>query len=84
MASPLFKVYIGNEYVAACKHAEHAAAVVGASGTGTVRAGHAKRDTLWTEGEEEFSASESWDGAADIILRRLQEKRAQYHAKGAA
>ena len=52
-ASPQYKVYTANgEYEAACKSVKAAAAVVTFLGEGaTIRAGHRKRDIVWTEGE---------------------------------
>ena len=69
--APRYKVYRNGEYVAACKYAEDAAAIV-AMGTGEVRDGHKSRDTVWREGHEEFSAGESYDRAAAIIHDRCR------------
>ena len=69
-ASPKYKVYnkLGT-YVASCKHAEDAACLCAQYGAGaTVRLRH--HGVLWTEGDEAFPASESYDGAAKIIMQR--------------
>jgi hypothetical protein len=68
--TPMFKVYRGKEYVAACKYAEDAAALVGC-GCGTViKHGHGL--TLWTEGSEAFPAGESYDRAAEVMFGRIR------------
>jgi len=74
--SPNWKVYNPQgDYVAACKHLEDAACLAGLYGHGaTVRSGHAYKDCIWKEGHEEFSASESFDRAADLMLDRLTER----------
>jgi hypothetical protein len=69
-ASPQFKVYKSGEYIAAFKYADDAAMLAGARG-GQVRYGHSKWSVVWTEGEEEFAAGESWDDAACVILERV-------------
>jgi hypothetical protein len=70
MATPDFKVYsAGGEYVAACKYAEEAAALVALRGEGaTVRVRH--RWTVWTEGREAIPAGESYDLAAECMVAR--------------
>ena len=81
MTSPRFKVYSGaGEYRASCKSAEDAAVLVGigycaveGSDGGTVRLNHGR--ILWREGAEEFSAAESYDGAAIVIYQRAEENR---------
>ncbi len=71
-----WKVYRENEYMAACKYPEDAAVLVSAMGEGaTIRHGHSKKDTVWTEGSETFSAGESYDGVAEIAWRRLRNQR---------
>lgn len=67
-SSPQWKVYRDGEYVAACKYAEDAAALVSNFG-GVVKHGH--KLVVWTEGAEEFIAGESYDGAAEVMLQRL-------------
>lgn len=78
-ASPDLKVFCPQgEYVAACKRYEDAACLASFYGDGaTIRLGHAKRLTLWTEGAEEFGAGESYDRAANVMAdRRFQLNRA--------
>lgn len=71
--TPYLKVYTpGKKYVAACKHASDAAALASLHGPGsTVRYGHRVKDTVWTEGEEEVEAGESYDRAAATIIGRV-------------
>ena len=70
-ASPRFKVYNeGGKYLASCHHADDAAALVALRG-GTVRDGHLRKSIIWTEGAEEFPASESYDGAAAVMWDRI-------------
>lgn len=75
-ASPQFKIYRGGEYVASVKYLEDAAAIVSVSG-GVVKYQH--KYTLWTEGSEEFSAGDSFDGAAEVMRDRLKQlNKTQY------
>lgn len=68
--SPVWKVYdVNGEYTAATKSADDAAMLVGARAGGTVRYKH--RKIVWREGHEEFSAADSWDGAAMVMVERL-------------
>ncbi len=72
--SPRFKVYTAdNEYVAACKHAEDAAAIVASYEGGTIRDGH--RKVLWREGSEETSSGDSYDCTASTVHARLLANR---------
>lgn len=84
--SPDLKVYTAdNEYVACFKHYEDAAAFVAFRGRGaTVRYGHNKKFTLWTEGAEAFPAGESFDRAAALMNRRrfLQSAEGYIRAYG--
>jgi hypothetical protein len=66
-SSPQLKVYRNGEYVASCKYAEDAAAIVGLSGT--IRIGHNK--IIWHEGNESQPASESYDFVAETIRKRI-------------
>ena len=70
-ATPKFKVYdAAGAYQAACKEPEAAAAVVSLYGSGsTIRLGHAKRDTVWTEGVD-GDAGDSYDDVAERVLGR--------------
>ena len=78
-ATPQYKCYLNNEYLASTKHLEDAAVLVAAWSGGEVRYGH--NFVLWTEGKEVFSAGESYDGAADIMQRRLTHQRELAQAK---
>jgi len=76
--APQFKVYkAGGEYMAACKEPEAAAAIVSLYGTGaTIRDGHKKSDTVWTEGEAyDGSAGDSYDLVAETVWRIIEERR---------
>ena len=67
-ASPKWKVYSPeNEYVAACKHVEDAAAVVALRGDGaTIREGHTKATIVWIEGTDGH-AGDSYDAVVDRV-----------------
>ena len=80
--SPRFKVYTADQrYIGCLVHLEDAAAMVALQGAGaTIRDGHAKRTTLWTEGSESISAGESYDEAATIMNERIAARRAQWPA----
>jgi hypothetical protein len=71
--SPYLKLFNPQgEYVACFKHLEDAAALVSIYGDGAeIRDGHNKRNTIWREGSEDFSAGESCDRAADVMLDRM-------------
>lgn len=72
-ASPKYKVYTPEkEYEASCKHGEVAAAIVAMLGDGaTIRLDHSR--ILWTEGEEQIPASESYDGVAATLFVRERD-----------
>ena len=74
-ATPQFKVFNAEgEYVASVKYFEDAACLMSFYGEGaSVRAGHGKKETLWTEGRESFSAGESYDDAAEVMASRLAD-----------
>ena len=78
--APKWKVYRNGQYVAACKHPDDAAVLVSASG-GEVRADHSPKWTVWREGQEEFSAGESYGRAAEVMLERLQDLKEAAHIK---
>ena len=71
-ASPKYKIYnSSNEYIASVKHVEDAAVLASANGDGTtIRVGHAKRDIVWLEGQEQMPASESFDFVDQTISGR--------------
>lgn len=70
--SPRFKVYTaGGAYEGCVKHLESAAALVSVLGDGaTVRNGHAKNDTIWTEGADGDALD--YDHATETMLSRLK------------
>jgi hypothetical protein len=72
-SSPTLKVYdAAGEYIASVKYAEHAAVLVSVLGAGaTIRQGHARRMTLWTEGHELQPAAESYDFVANLVYERM-------------
>lgn len=72
-ASPDFKIYRDGEYVASCKYAEDAACLAGMSEGTVVKYRH--RQVIWREGVEDFFASESWDGAAEVMSSRLPQRQ---------
>lgn len=86
MAAPYWKVFNPRgEYVAACKLPEDAAAIIAAYGPGaTLRAGHAKKETVWTEGVDGV-AGESYDAvgahAREALRRRSKENARQAQAR---
>ena len=67
-ATPGLKVYCEKEYIAACKYAEDAAALVALSG-GEIRLDH--RLVVWREGAEDQPAAESFDHVATVVRRRI-------------
>lgn len=75
-STPHLKIYHPHHgYIGCVKFGEDAAALVALNGDGaTIRDGHSKKDTVWTEGAEEFSAAESYDRAAAVIAARIEEK----------
>lgn len=57
------------EIVGKLRYPEDAAYVVANCGDGaTIRYG---RKVVWTEGAEEFNAADSYDGVAELALKRL-------------
>ena len=77
--SPQYKVYSpSGEYVAACKEIEHAAAIIGAfyaypeEPGATIRYGHSKKWTLFTQGID-GDAGESYDMVAIVSHARRQK-----------
>lgn len=78
-ASPRWKAFRNDEYVASFHYIEDAALFVAATG-GDIRDGHAKKDIVWREGAEEFSAAGSYDRVAEVVRKRLEERSAAYRA----
>ena len=74
MSPLIWKVYSEprggkREYVAACRYAEDAAAVVGSSDGGIVKC---HGTVVFRQGCDEVDAAASWDGAADIMYQRAE------------
>jgi hypothetical protein len=66
-----FKVYVKGEYVAACKYAQDATALVAIRGDGAqIKYGH--RRVVWTEGKETQSAAASYDFVYETIHGRIK------------
>ena len=84
--APKFKVYAANgvEYLAATKYAEDAAVLVSALGPGaTIRTGHARKDTVWMEGDD-GNAGDSYDAVAEHVAAVVMARnaaRAEKHRK---
>jgi hypothetical protein len=73
-----WKVYTPapREYVAACKRPEEAAILVAALGTGAqIKFEH--HTPVWTEGEEDQSAADSYDHVAETCLERVNKQRVE-------
>lgn len=81
--SPSLKIFNpSGEYIGCVKHYEDAACLVALYGTGAqVRYGHNKRNSLWTEGSEEFLAGESYDRAGAVMREREEAMWAAGRAK---
>ena len=73
--APRLKIFNSEgEYIGCVKHFEDAACLVASYGTGaSVRDGHSKKCTIWTEGAEEFSAGESYDRAGTVMKYRVDQ-----------
>jgi hypothetical protein len=86
--SPRFKVYTyDGEYVASFKYADDAAVLIAARHGGTIRDGHDKRSTLWTEGIESQNAGDSYDHVAQVVHDRIAARHREFcishpHYKG--
>ena len=80
--APQFKIFNpAGDYIGCLKHLEDAAALVAILGHGAeVRDGHNKRNRLWMEGNEVFSAGNSYDGAAKIMVERIEHRRVKLAA----
>ena len=73
MPHPQYKVFVDGEYIASTKYALEAAVLAGLRMDSDVRyGGHARKNIIWKEGEEGFSACESWDKAASIMVSRVR------------
>ncbi len=70
--SPPFKVFNpSGEYIGCTKYAEDAAALVGLQGPGA-KVKHGHRKVIWDEGLETVLAADSYDGAAEIMHKRIE------------
>ena len=71
--TPQYKVYnAGGDYRAAFKDPTEVAILVAALGDGTtIRDGHDRRFTVWTEGAEDQPAGESFDHVAETVFSRI-------------
>lgn len=68
--APRFKLYdAGKKYIGCLKTLEDCAAVIQHYQGGTIRDGHKK--VLWTEGQEEQPAGESYDFCAEVCNQRI-------------
>jgi hypothetical protein len=69
--SPILKVYSPEgEYVASCKEVIGAAVLVATYGDGsTIRLGHNKKSTLYTQGVD-GDASQSYDTTGELMASR--------------
>lgn len=78
-ATPNLKIFNPKgEYVACCKFAEDAAAIIALYGNGaTIRNGHSKKFTVWHEGKEEHLAGESYDIVAAVVNHRIKNSWAE-------
>lgn len=77
-----WKVYsaVPREYVAATRDPENAGILVAALGTGTqIKFEH--HTPVWTEGEEEQSAADSYDHVAETCLARVAAMRTAAKAR---
>lgn len=77
-----WKVYTATprEYVASTKNPEEAAILVAALGTGTqIKFEH--HTPVWTEGEEEQPAGDSYDHVAEVCNARVNAQRAESLAR---
>lgn len=79
-ASPDLKVYRNGEYVASCKYAEDAAAIVALSG-GEIRLGHTARHTIYRDGEtyagKVVRADDSIDEVAEVVHLAIAKRQAE-------
>ena len=71
-ASPCWKVFNPQgEYVASCKHAEDAAALVATLGR-DAKVSWKREVWVWHEGREAAEAIDSYDTAADLMRERFE------------
>lgn len=78
-----FRVFLNKSMIATFMYAEDAAALLASYGPHepgvepvlTIRDGFNRNRLLWTEGEEEQSAAESYDHVATVVFDRIQKGR---------
>ena len=77
-ATPGWKVFNpSGVYVASCKYAEDAAAIVAGYGDGATISWR-RVFTAWVEAKEEVGAGESYDSVARVCHERLEKQRAAW------
>jgi len=70
-SAPKWKVYSRGDYLAACKDLSDALALCDKNGDGSsIRHGHAKSSTVWTQGEEAVDSLD-YDTVIEIIHNRM-------------
>ncbi len=76
--SPDWKVYsVNGEYIASCKYAEDAAALVSVQGNGaSISYRHGRK--LWIEGHEAIPAGESYDTVSVTVEARRNVPRTDW------
>lgn len=80
--SRFLKLYAQDgKFFASCLHAEDAALIATNYPGCTIRDGHQKKRTLWTEGAQELTGGESADMVARIIYDR-RDAKAESHSPG--
>ena len=73
-----WKVHQFGEFVASTKSPVDAAALAGMTGEGVVKfAGR----IVWREGKETIMAGDSWDGAADVMVKRARQHHVERIAR---
>ena len=79
MPTPRLKVFdASGQYQAACHDYAAAAVLMGLYGEGaSVRLGHSKRDTIWTEGQDGL-ASENFDLVGEALGRADARSQAAF------
>ncbi len=70
-SAPKWKVYSRGDYLAACKDLSDALALCDKNGDGSsIRHGHAKSSTVWTQGDEAVDSLD-YDTVIEIIHNRM-------------
>lgn len=82
--TPRFKLYDGDgRYLAATKHVEDAAILLGAWGSGTIRDGDWSRRIVFTQ-DTDCDAAESYDRVCDFVNLRCARWLVELHEKRVA